>query len=523
VGIALRVGREQQATAGARPAGSRRPWWVWFVPFAALFTVLIARNTYLFSTALYEQGDSGANSILIQQALRFQLLVGHYSREKFNHPGPAYLYVQAFGQWVSRDLLHVVPTAWNGQFLAVYALDSAMAALALGIVYGLTRSLASAAAAFAAVLGFAAGQPGVVTSNWMPFLLVLTFLVFLLATASVASGQSRDLWVLSLSGCLLVHGYAPNLLFVPLLVIAAAVVVLWPQRRHPLRAAGRFFRDRPRQWVPAAVIAGLFALPVVINTILHWPGEFGKYISYGTSHKAGGHSAAQVADYVLYFWWPRQGPWVETGAAVLLAAGAVAVALLSSGPLRRAVLALVAFDALATVFFAYYAATGIDGLAYYIGYFYWGVPVSLAVIIAAGALRAVPALVAVPAAVAALVVFGILAPLHSDLHDNSPGLPGAVSTLAARSHGRPIDIIGTGHAWVEIPGFLVQAERTGVTACVVQPGMAYLVTQQSICTRAELRSGVTYLFNTAPPPRKTEVLIRFGNQSEGYADVTRWR
>jgi hypothetical protein len=44
---------------------------------------------------VYEDFDAGANSILIQQAMRFTLLIGNYSREGFNHPGPAYMYVQA--------------------------------------------------------------------------------------------------------------------------------------------------------------------------------------------------------------------------------------------------------------------------------------------------------------------------------------------------------------------------------------------------------------------------------------------
>jgi hypothetical protein len=78
---------------------TRRPFLVWCIPFVAMSGVLIARNAFLFSTRLYEQGDSGGNSILIQQALRFQLLVGHSSREKFNNPGPAYLYLAGWPRW----------------------------------------------------------------------------------------------------------------------------------------------------------------------------------------------------------------------------------------------------------------------------------------------------------------------------------------------------------------------------------------------------------------------------------------
>ena len=119
--------------AAAAPAGGgRRPWWVWAVPFTLLFVLLCVRNRFLFTTRLYEQGDGGANSILIEQAKHFTLLVGNYSRERFNHPGPAFMYVQAFGEYLFQNALHVVPTAWNAHMLAVFALDSGFVALGVG-------------------------------------------------------------------------------------------------------------------------------------------------------------------------------------------------------------------------------------------------------------------------------------------------------------------------------------------------------------------------------------------------------
>src|ERR1700744_2414288 len=103
----------------AKPASfsllsGRRPWWVWVAPFAVMLTVLLLRNAFLFSTPEHESADMGANSILIEQARRFTLLVGNYSREGFNHPGPAFLYVESLGEQIFWAMLRVVPTAWNG-------------------------------------------------------------------------------------------------------------------------------------------------------------------------------------------------------------------------------------------------------------------------------------------------------------------------------------------------------------------------------------------------------------------------
>jgi len=500
----------------------RRPWWIWAAPFVTLLVVLVARNAFLFSTPLHEEGDSGANSILIQQALRFQLLVGHYSREGFNNPGPVYLYVQAAGQWLARDVLDIVPTDWNGQLLAVYALDSLFAALIVAIVYGWTRSAGGAASAFCVVLGCAAAHPAILTSNWMPNLLVLTFLVFLLAAASVAVRAARDLWIMALSGWMLIHGYAPFLFFVPLITLCAFAVALWPDRRRLRDAIATFLRDRRGQWVPAAVISAILILPMVLEVAIHWPGQFGKYISYSGSHPDTGHTAAKIGNYVLWFWWPGARPWL---ALILLYAAAVAVtAWLARGPLRRWLTALVALTAVVSLAFVFYVADAVDLLTeQYIGYFYWAVPFALLLVIVVAVVQAVPfkslSVITLGAAIGGAVAFGFLADLRTDTHDNIPDLPAAVATLARQAHGRTLVLTVTGNAWVEAPGFLVQAERTGVPVCVDMPSMAFLVSSQFICTAQQVRSGVRYEFLGSAGPAGSPVALRFGTPQYGYASV----
>src|SRR5579862_7518864 len=211
-------------------AVGRRPWWVWAAPFVLLFTVLCVRNRFLFTAHLYEQGDSAADSILIAQAKHFTLLVGNYSREGFNHPGPAYMYVQAVGEYLFLTGLHLVPTAWNADLLSVFALDSAFVALAVGVVYGWTRSVRGAAVCFAVFLAFAIAHPPIVNSNWMPYLYVPAYMTFMIAAGSVAAGRAGDAWIFTLSGWFLIHGHACFLFFVPVLTVAVAAAVLWPRR-----------------------------------------------------------------------------------------------------------------------------------------------------------------------------------------------------------------------------------------------------------------------------------------------------
>ena len=123
----------------------------WAFPFALVLGVLLVRNAFLFSTPEYEDADMGANSILIEQARRFSLLVGNYSREHFNHPGPAFLYVQAWGESLFYDALHVVPTPWNGQLIGLYLLNALFAASVVAVGYGWTRSVRGAAAIYQVV------------------------------------------------------------------------------------------------------------------------------------------------------------------------------------------------------------------------------------------------------------------------------------------------------------------------------------------------------------------------------------
>jgi hypothetical protein len=197
----------------------------------------------------------------------------------------------------------VVPTAWNGQLLAVYALTSTFVAFVVGVGYGWTRSLRGAAACFAAVVALAAVHPAVLSSDWMPYLYVLTYVAFIVAAGSVVAGHGRDAWIMALSGWFLIHGQACFLLFVPVISCAVLAAVLWPQRHHLGASVRSFFATQRRVWVPIAVISAVFAFPIIVNLVLHWPGQFGAYLRFSSSKKAGGHTVTQAVREVLWSWW----------------------------------------------------------------------------------------------------------------------------------------------------------------------------------------------------------------------------
>jgi hypothetical protein len=503
----------------AEGAGRRGRWWVMTAATAVLLVLLCVRNRFLFSTRLYEDADMGANSILIEQARHFTLLVGNYSRDHFHHPGPAYMYVQAAGESLFWAGLHIVPTAWNGQLLAVYALNAVLMALVAGIGYSWTGSLRGAAACFAAVVAFASLHPAMLSTDWMPYLYVPTYITFLIAAASVAAGRARDAWILALTGWFLIHGHACFLFFVPVITCAVLAAVLWP-RRHVLGVSIRsFFATQRRVWIPVAVISAVFAFPIVLNLVLHWPGQFGKYLAYSSSKTVGQASPAKTVRYALWYWWPYRHAWVFPVAGY--AAAAAVTRWLAPVRLRRFLIALLAVNAVSSLAFLYYAKTGIDDIsAHYIGYFYWSAPVITLLVIVVGVVEAMPsrlgAITAIVAVALALAALAIAPDTHTSTNssdpavagsgpDTDPALPGMVSDLAARSGGRMIVLRFDQGSWPDVTGFLVQAERTGVRACVPNPIWTFMMTAQFTCTSQEIAAGQVYWLRPTAPRGSTVI------------------
>jgi hypothetical protein len=485
------------------------------MPFGVVLGVLLGRNAFLFFTPEYERADMGANSILIEQARRFSLLVGNYSRKGFNHPGPAFLYVESWGESVFWAWLRAVPSAWSGQLIGLYALNALFAVCVVAVGYGWTRSPGGALAAGAAVACLGAAHPAAFSSDWMPYVYVLPFLAFTVSLASVAAGQRRDAWIAALSGWFLIHGHAAFLFIVPVMagVPLALRTLRWlaAARAHG-RAAGASGRAgigpgwrQRRGWLAVAVISALFALPMVLELVLHGDANFARYFAYGSSSSAGGHSAAQVTGFLLWFWWPGASPWL---APVLLTVAAVGLTgLLQAGQARVLCRSLLLTDALAVTLVTVYTVTGVDQIGdHYIGYFSWAVPavLLLVILLAVSELLALGGraglAVAAVAAVAACAAFAAAPGTRTSTvyvdpqkphggYATDPGLAAAVARMGALAAGRTIVLRFPHDGWTDVTGILVQAGRTGVHACVADPGWAFLMSTRSICSPAQTRGG----------------------------------
>lgn len=470
---------------------------VFATAFLTLATLLLLRNRALFSVVVNEGGDSAANSILVLRAKEFHQLVGNYSRIGFNHPGPAFLYVQAFGEWLLHDRLHAVPSPWNGQAVALLLLNAALLAGTLAVLGSWLRSRAAIALAGAVLLGYAATAPDpVIAGTWMPLLYFPPFLLLLTAAASVAAGRADHLWVLGLAGGLLMHGHAEFLFFVPVIAGTAVAVLVHRRRSVPAR----------RAWLPLAAVLAVFALPILVNLIAHWPGEFGKYFGYGSSAEAGGHPPWASAWYVMRFW-PGEPAMIRPIVAVGLWTAAVALTRrLQDKPIRRYSRTALGIAGLATALFAIYAQFGIDHLSEgYIGFFSYALPLLIITIVLLAALEILrlqaPRLAAAGTAIALVIglfAAGNAATLETPRYDDVPGLPAAMATLTTEAAGRPVVLELRGdHPQPDPTALLLAGRRSATRICIRDPWWTWIVTKELVCTAEEVATGQRAVLSAA--------------------------
>jgi hypothetical protein len=191
---------------------------------------------------------------------------------------------------------------------------------------------------------------------------------------------------------------------------------------------------------------------------------------------------------------------------VLYAVAIAAAAGLTRGALRRFLAALLAATVASTAVFAGYATVGIDYLTeQYIGYFYFAAPIVTLLVIAVAVVHAPPAPIgaalAAGAAAVGLAAFALAPAASVVTSDTDPALPAAVRAVATQAYGSTIVIWFNHNAWPDVAGFLVQAERTGVRACVANSRWSFIMSKPLICTPAQLTGGAPFYFSApgAPP------------------------
>lgn len=454
----------------------------------AFFALLVLRNAARLRHPIREAADFAANSMLIDRAEHLQQLTGNYSRVHFHHPGPAFFYVGALGQGVFHQLLHIVPADFNGQLIAFFALNAWLAGLVVTVLRRHVESTAACVAAVSVVLIWL-GQHVAIGVPWPPYLYVLPFLLLAVSGPSVVVGELRSLPAFTIAAGLLVHGHASFLMFVGVSTCVVGVG-LWLVNHGQLRS---LLAGSRRAQVTSAVIASVFLLPMVLDLILHWPGQWVLYWRY--SRKASSHSAGGVLDYTGHFWTSIWLGWL--GFAVAVAIG-LALAARASAHQRRYLTALAGSVLLLLALVMFYAYRGVDDLTQlYTGDFSTALP---GLVLGASAMVVVQQIVhrwplGRPLAVVSSTVAAIVVLLGTGMAAKQAVYPGVDADLVTLQSmvtpGRAVILVlpPSGATWPKAFAVLEEAQRRGLPVCLEQPEWQFLAAPAIDCTAAEVATG----------------------------------
>jgi hypothetical protein len=285
-------------------------WWqrTWLLAVILFAVLLLNGSAFIFHGHFYEADDYAANSLQILKAKHFQETVGNYSRFGFHHPGPAFFYVLALGEILFSDFAHVVPTPFNAQVIAVLALSAFFFSATLALIaqrlgtarlWFLGLALLFAACHFGAVGKFYDFIPGGLGlfCPWPPCFTVLPFLCFLVAGGSIASGNGKDMPLMILAGCFLIHGHVSMPLFVvPVSLLAYGLFLL-----EVRRTGGRPWKLFPSQHWLAAVTIALFLFPIAVNLFAAHPSNLERIVEHVRTQYGEGKGVLESIFYFVHF------------------------------------------------------------------------------------------------------------------------------------------------------------------------------------------------------------------------------
>ena len=448
----------------------------------------------------FEIGDFAANGLLIHDAKHLALLTGNYSRIGVHHPGPAILYVLAFGELVFNDILHLTKSAFSGQLIAACFYTSAWLVVIWREFSKLSRSVvigACLASLFAALIAYF--NFNFFTDVWFPDLYVFPFAAMTLTLARLASGRADSLIALAVSAGFLINGHVSFVATLGIVFVISIVVNGLTYRRDPERRVLGvvFLRTHARVIGMALFVLALFFVPLLIETIISFPGPVPDYVNFGTGRVI--QPIPQSVIFVASFWGGLAPMWGSFIAAALVV---VAARLLPQE--RRGIIALVVVLMASTVALFFYAHYGIDYLEFtYLGYYYYTTPALLFTIMgfvtlsAGGVARRTAVVLAITLFCAALTYWKIDRPVRDLDQYNQPEVVKLYDVIKAAAGNGPIALdLDTrqefGHLWTNLVGAQAYALRQDERLFCINKNWHILFTEAVRCTADELKTRTRY-------------------------------
>jgi hypothetical protein len=471
--------------------------------FSVVATTLLLINWPLINIRHIEVSDFAANSLLIQKAKHLDLFVGNYSRVGFNHPGPAILYVQAFGELFLYDWMHLVASPFSGQMVASILYNAAWITAVFVMMRTILRSVRGASLATAVFLCVVAYQNfQFFAGMWFPELYFFPFAAILIAASRFASGKTDMLVTLATSAGFLINGHVS---FLSTLGVILLLAVLYNLLVHHKLSPTEFilgpayWKTNTRAIICAVFVLLLFFVPLTIETIRHPPGPIADYIAFGKQHHA--NSLVESVEYASQYW----GGEIPFISAILVIGTLLACGASTKGHIMHIdILSVLAILFAATVAMIVYSKFGVDMLDQtYIGYFYYSVPafaVSLIVVLLMHVTS--PKLFATLAAVGTPVLLIVTAtkvdgtPSYAKSY-TQPSVIDLYNQLEkVRTNGRIVLDLNKRtnweHVWFTIAGLEAYAKRRGNELFCIRQNWHILFTKEARCTPNEIASDAQY-------------------------------
>lgn len=263
------------------------------VSVAAVAVILIA-SIYVISNASFffhgnqiEFGDFADNALRITNAKHFAEIYGNYSRWGFYHPGPAFWYLYAAGEYLFHDWLRVSsPHAAHVLIGIVFQVTCAVIAV---LYLAQKTSLTVVPIAIALLFVHWNSMLGAPNSIWPPHVLFGPFLLLIAFGAGVASGDAKLLPIVIFAGGMLLHGHVAQPLFViPLGCLALISAVRGGAYKNAYLAI-------------SALILAVFVLPIIVDALRGSNSNIATIFHHIKTHAGDRHTLSQGIGYFLSF------------------------------------------------------------------------------------------------------------------------------------------------------------------------------------------------------------------------------
>ncbi len=202
------------------------------------------------------------------------LLVGHYSRWQFNHPGPFWFYYNHLAEFLFQHFVSSRYQAWYLGSILINSIFITFSSVSLSKFFLDKVDFKYCIVFTILFIGFVGGE---VAGLWMPNRLITPYLAFLACILHILSGGFRYISYAAFLCCILIHGYA-TMPFFTLPLLAAALILGWLREKDV-----KSIKAYRKSFFVSFSIALVFVTPILIDLLLNKPSNLYNLLSANSS------------------------------------------------------------------------------------------------------------------------------------------------------------------------------------------------------------------------------------------------